>query len=286
MNFLLPLFVVRAFDLQFSRDNEFNSPLLCATMVIVRPGTADHQSAEATLKEQTAHSQADTGKMVEVGNRNSSLSSRLSAYREESGIRLPVFAKAYDDLVRRLNLLDGGKVGPQLGEVMPRFDLPNESGELISLPSLLRSGPIVISINRGHWCPYCKLELRSLAAINDEVERMGARIISIMPDSARFTEGYVASNDLPFPILSDVDLGYSLSLGLIFWVGAQIQRLYKDVGIELEKYHGNQGYFLPMAAKFVIGRDGRVKARQVNLEFRERMEPEAVIATLRNLAIV
>jgi peroxiredoxin len=236
------------------------------------------------LKEQNAPSQTANGKPVQAENSDISLSSRLSAYRKQSEIRLPAFAKAYDDLVHRLSLLDGGKVGPQLGEVMPRFDLPNDSGQLISLPSLLRSGPIVISINRGHWCPYCKLELRSLAAINDEVERLGARVISIMPDIAPFTEAYVARNDLPFPVLSDVDLGYSLSLGLIFWVGAQIQRLYKGVGIELEKYHGNQGCFLPMAAKFVVGRDGKVKARRVNLEFRERMEPEAVIAVLRDLA--
>jgi hypothetical protein len=38
-----------------------------------------------------------------------------------------------------------------------------------------------------------------------------------------------------------------------------------------------------MAAKFIVGRDGRVKARQVNIEFRERMEPEALIATLQHL---
>ena len=57
-------------------------------------------------------------------------------------------------------------------------------------------------------------------------------------------------------MLSDVDLGYSLSLGLIFWVGAEIRRLYEEAGVELEKYHGNQGHFLPMAAKFIVGRDG------------------------------
>jgi peroxiredoxin len=104
-----------------------------------------------------------------------------------------------------------------------------------------------------------------------------------MPDSARFTAGYVAQNDLPFPVLSDIDLGYSLSLGLIFWVGGEIEELYKQAGVELEKYHGNQASFLPMAAKFIVGRDGLVKARQVNLEFRERMEPEAIIAELRQL---
>ena len=58
----------------------------------------------------------------------------------------------------------------------------------------------------------------------------------------------------------------------------------EEVGVELEKYQGNQGYFLPMAAKFIVGRDGLVKARQVNIEFRERMEPDAIIAALEALS--
>ena len=75
----------------------------------------------------------------------------------------------------------------------------------------------------------------------------------------------------------------SLSLDLIFWVGAEVQQLYQDAGVELEKYQGNQSHFLPMAAKFIVGQDGLVKARQVNIEFRERMEPEAIIASLETL---
>lgn len=220
---------------------------------------------------------------IETEAPNVSLNSRLSEYRKDSGNRRPDFARAYDELVERLNVIDRGQVGPPLGKLMPRFDLPDHNGRLISLSSFLQSGPVVISINRGHWCPYCKIELRSLAAIHSEIDQLGARVISIMPDSAPFTGDYIAQNDLPFPVLSDIDLGYSLSLGLIFWVGAEIQQLYKAAGVELEKYHGNQGYFLPMAAKFIVGRDGLVKARQVNLEFRERMEPEAIIATLRAL---
>lgn len=166
---------------------------------------------------------------------------------------------------------------------MPGFNLTDESGELLSLTSMLQSGPVVISINRGHWCPYCKMELRSLAAIDDDIRRLGASVVAIMPDTARFTGEYVTANELPFPVLSDVDLGYSLSLGLIFWVGAEIRRLYEEAGVELEKYQGNQGYFLPMAAKFIVGHDGLVKARQVNIEFRERMEPEEILAALRDL---
>jgi peroxiredoxin len=211
------------------------------------------------------------------------LQNKLSAYREKSSQLRPDFAKAYDDLVNRLTALDRGEVGPKAGEPMPLFSLPAETGRIVSLTSMLQSGPVVISINRGHWCPYCKMELRSLAAIHDQIRRLGAQVVSIMPDTASYTGDYVSQNELPFPVLSDVDLGYSLSLGLIFWIGAEIRRLYEEAGVELERYHGNQGYFLPMAAKFIVGRDGLVKARQVNIEVRERMEPAAIIAALEAL---
>ncbi|MGB7010118.1 MAG: peroxiredoxin-like family protein [Pseudolabrys sp.] len=241
--------------------------------------------AEDKLKDLNSSPRSTTEALIRAESQNILLSSRLSAYRKESGYRRPEFAKAYDELVERLNMIDQGRVGPGLGELMPEFNLPDENGQLISLASLLRFGPVVISINRGHWCPYCKLELRSLAAIHGEIAQLGAGVISIMPDGAQFTGNYVAQNDLPFPVLSDIDLGYSLLLGLIFWVGPELQRLYKESGVELEKYHGNQGYFLPMAAKFIVGCDGRVEARQVNIEFRERVEPQALIATLRRLRI-
>jgi peroxiredoxin len=221
--------------------------------------------------------------LVDAEKLQASLNSRLSSYRAESRRLRPEFTRVYDELIGRLGVLDRGEVGPQVGEPMPQFRLPDENGRLVSLHSLLQSGPVVISFNRGHWCPYCKLELRSLAAINGQIRQLGARIVSIMPDSAQFTADYVKRNDLPFPILSDVDLGYSLSLGLIFWVGAEIRRVYEEAGVELEKYHGNQGSFLPMAAKFIVGQDGLVKARQVNIEFRERMEPDAIVAVLRDL---
>jgi len=224
---------------------------------------------------------ADDVRRAESASRTLNL--RLKAYREHSHRLRPEFTKAYDRLVARLGMLDRGEIGPQLGERMPSFLLPDENGRLVSLDSLLRSGPVVVSFNRGHWCPYCKLELRSLAGIYPEIERLGAQIVSIMPDRVEFTQRSAELDALPFPVLSDIDLGYSLSLGLIYWVGAEIRRLYEDAGVELELYHGNQTYFLPMAAKFIVGPDGLVKSRQVNIEFRQRMEPEEIVAVLRKL---
>ncbi len=211
------------------------------------------------------------------------LNAQLAEYERQSRNRRPDISSAYDELVSRLDAIDRGEVGPKLGEPMPSFSLPDQAGRLIRLDALRQQGPVVVSFNRGHWCPYCRLELRSLAAHHDRIQSLGASVVSIMPDSAQFTADYAETNGLPFPILSDMDLGYSLSLGLIFWVGSEVQRLYREVGISLERYQGNDGYFLPMSAKFVVGRDGLVKARRVNLEFRQRMEPDDLLAVLETL---
>jgi peroxiredoxin len=213
----------------------------------------------------------------------SPLNEELSAYRERSALRNPDLALAYERLIQRLSALDRGQIGPQIGEPMLPFALPDSEGRLVTLGSLLRTGPAVITFNRGHWCPYCKIDLRVLAAHHHKMQQLGATVASIMPDTAQFTSSYVRENALPFRVLSDIDLGYSLSLDLIFWVGDEIQRLYQEAGIMLETYQDNDRYFLPIAAKFIVGQDGLVKAREVNVEFRARMEPSTILERLEQL---
>jgi peroxiredoxin len=44
---------------------------------------------------------------------------------------------------------------------------------------------------------------------------------------------------------------------------------------------GNDAWFLPIPATFVVGQDGRVKARFIDPDYRKRMAIEDLIATLR-----
>jgi peroxiredoxin len=214
---------------------------------------------------------------------NASLKERLATYRQHSGRLRPEIAALYQGLVDHLEALVSGAVGPAVGDAMPDFLLPDQHGQLVSLENLLQSGPVVVSMNRGHWCPYCRLDLRAMAQIEPDIRRLGAQIVSIMPEKAQYTKRAIADNAFPFPILTDVDLGYALSLGLVFWVGADVKKLYGELGLDLAVFQGNASYFLPIAAKFVIDRDGKVKAREINVNFRERMEPSEIIAALERL---
>jgi peroxiredoxin len=211
------------------------------------------------------------------------LSDKLAFYAQQTRHISPRTAATYDRAVERLSALEAGQLGPQIGEPMPDFLMPDQSGRMTSLADLLGGGPVVISLNRGHWCPYCRLDLRSLAQIAPEIEAMGGRIVSIMPEVASFTKKAIAANDLKFPILTDLDLSYVALLGLIFWMGPEMVALYADAQLPIARFQGNERHFLPIAGKFVLDRNGIVRAREVNLEFRTRMQPARILETVKGM---
>ena len=127
----------------------------------------------------------------------------------------------------------------------------------MSLPRSSHKGPLVVSFNRGPWCDYCGLELHSLARAYPEIVAAGGDVISIVPETARYARALQAARGVPFRVLTDMDLGYALNLGLIFWVGDKIMDMYRGFGIDLAHFQGNGGWFLPIPATLVVGRDGK-----------------------------
>jgi peroxiredoxin len=211
------------------------------------------------------------------------LSRKLAAYADKlRELNFP-FAEAYDTLTARL--IDGGigSSSPKVGEPMPPFILPARDRSLVSLDELLRDGPVVVSFNRGHWCPFCKIQLRTFVAYHASIVAHGGRVVSILPDRQAFLSTLDADTQSRLLILSDIDHGYALSLGLVVWLGDRLKELMRGRGLHLDEIHGNDGWFVPLPATFVVAADGTVAARHIDADFRLRMEIDEIIAALRKL---
>ena len=165
---------------------------------------------------------------------------------------------------------------------MPPFHLPDEAGRVVSLDGLLSKGPVAVTFHRGHWCPYCRLNTSALAQAQKEIESEGGQIVAIMPDRQQFAEKFKTELQARFPILTDMDNGYALSLNLVIWVGAEMERMISAAGRDIPNYQGNASWMLPIPATFVVGTDGKVKARFVDPDYRKRMAIEGMIAALRS----
>jgi peroxiredoxin len=219
---------------------------------------------------------------VDICSSGAPLNERLSAYAERlRELNFP-FAEAYDTLIARVLSGEVGNTAPAVGEAMPEFVLPGRDGQIVSLQDVTRRGPAVISFNRGHWCSFCKIELHTLAEHHDEIVAAGGEMVSIIPDRQQFAEPLRKLTLDKFQILSDIDNGYALSLGLVMWTGEHLKSLMSGRGYHLETYHGNDGWFIPVPATFVVGKDRTVLARFVDPDFRRRMEINEILAALRS----
>src|SRR2546430_6409641 len=166
---------------------------------------------------------------------DASLSGRLDSLAEAVRTLSPPFANAVDRLVARLQQRGAGQSAPRVGEPMPPFHLPDEAGRIVSLDGLLSKGPVAVTFHRGHWCPYCRLNVNALVRAQNEIAAEGGQIVAIMPERQEFAAEFKSEAKAPFPILTDLDNGYALSLNLAIWVGAEMEKFLADRARDLPK---------------------------------------------------
>ena len=212
---------------------------------------------------------------------DASLDEQLRTFADAARQRRPDFAAAVDRLVERLRRYGAGGTAPQAGEPMPPFVLPDDAGHMVSLDQLLTQGPVAVTFHRGHWCPYCRININALAQAHKDIAAEGGQVVAIMPDRQKFVAEFKSQSNVPFPILTDMDNGYAMSLNLTIWVGAEMQKMMEGRQ-DLPTFQGNNSWMLPIPATFVVGRDGTIKARFMDPDYRKPMAIANVLMALRS----
>ena len=210
-----------------------------------------------------------------------SVAEQLRAFADAGRQGNPDFAAAVDRLVERLRQYGAGESAPEPGDALPPFVLPDDAGRMVSLNELLTQGPVAVTFHRGHWCPYCRININALALAHEEITAEDGQIVAIMPDRQKFIANFRSEAKVPFPILTDMDNGYALSLNLTIWVGAELQKLMEGRR-NIPEFQGNSSWMLPIPATFVVGRDGRIRARFMDPDYRKRMAIADMLVALRS----
>jgi hypothetical protein len=140
-----------------------------------------------------------------------------------------------------------------------------KSRDLTTLIKALNLGPLLRCCGSAQSCGLGRLERGGV--------RCGGR--------QKFAAEFKAQTGLPFPVLTDIDNGYAMSLNLAIWVGPDLERLLQSYGHSLPNYQGNETWILPIPATLVVGSDGIVSARFVDPDFRRRLATDELLEALR-----
>ena len=127
------------------------------------------------------------------------------------------------------------------------------------------------------------MELEALQGINSEVRVLGAQIVVLTPGLERYTRALHKKLNLTFDILTDLHLKIAEEFRLVFTLPDYLRELYKSFGSTLDRFNDESEYRLPMPARYIIDKQGIIRAADVNADYTIRSEPAETLEQLRTL---
>lgn len=210
-----------------------------------------------------------------------SLTAKLKEYAAMSATKIP--QPAQEIMKQAITTLENESLlskAAKKGDTFPDFTLPNASGTAITLQSLLAKGKVVITFYRGGWCPYCNIELKALQEVLPEIKAKGASLVAITPETPDNSLTTIEKNELDFEVLTSKDNALARELNLVYQLPQDLVNLYQNFGIDLLKSQGNSANELPIAATYIINKEGVIDYHFLAEDYKLRADPSDIIKEL------
>jgi peroxiredoxin len=172
---------------------------------------------------------------------------------------------------------------PGVGATAAKFELPSQTGVMVSLDGLLAAGPAVLVFYRGVWCRFCSLTLRAYGQHLLELAALGVSLVAISPQTPDDSLTMAERNGLTYQVLSDVGARVSRAYGLVFELPTYLRDTYRRLGHPLPAFNGTDEGELPIAASFVIDGAGKIVCADALADYTHRTDPARVMAAVRQL---
>ncbi len=167
-----------------------------------------------------------------------------------------------------------------VGTKAPQFELPDHNGKVVSSADLPAGGHLVICFIRGRWCPFCVGQMEAMSAILPQIERAGATLIAISPQTVKQSFFMHDQHKLRFPLLSDAHNNVARRFGLTYRVPASQEAVYRRAFVNLPLANGDESWELAIPATYIIGRDGTILFVSADEDYTERPEPRDLVSFL------
>jgi peroxiredoxin len=212
------------------------------------------------------------------------LQEQLDSFKSEFARTAPAGRPAlYEEKIEALRASFAIEKTVHAGDTAPDFSLPDARGNPVSLMELRKLGPVVVTFYRGGWCPYCNIQLRAYQGVLADMAAFGARLVAISPQLPDGSLSTAEANALTFDVLSDVGNVVARRFGLVYALPEELRAALRSNNKALPAINGDESWELPVPATYVIAPDGRVALCHIEIDYRKRLEPDAILSALKSL---
>lgn len=168
----------------------------------------------------------------------------------------------------------------KVGDKAPNFELKDSNRNSVRLTSLTKKGSIVISFNRGNWCPFCNIEFKHLQNSVPEIKSAGANLIVISPQLPEKSAEIITQNGFDYPILFDKGNEVAKQFGIAFTLADTLRLIHKTFEMDIPGHNGDESFGLPVPATYVVNKENGIIFASVNPNWMERAETQEYIEIL------
>jgi peroxiredoxin len=173
------------------------------------------------------------------------------------------------------------EIGLSVGTSAPDFTGETYRGNALTLSDLYNNGPVVLVFYRGAWCPYCNVHLRAFQNNIEKFRDLGASIVAVSVDKPQYATKTVSDEALDFEVISDPGAEILERYNVVFRVPEHLAEKYlQEYNIDLEAHSGRSDHVIAFPASYVIDEDGTIIFADVNLDYKVRTDPDALLRFL------
>jgi len=171
--------------------------------------------------------------------------------------------------------------GLNVGDKAPMFVINSIDGQKVDAASILKEKELVIIFYRGEWCPVCT---RYLSSFNDSLEYINAKgteVLAIGPETSQNGDKTKENTGADFTIIADSTQQIARDYDVLFDVTKGYQRKIKTfLRTDIAENNGSDKAQLPVPATFVIGKDGIIKFKQFDYNYKNRASVKEILEHL------
>jgi peroxiredoxin len=187
--------------------------------------------------------------------------------------------------VERLQAENIAQRALSIGALAPSFELQDHNGKLVSSAQLfVDHTKIVIIFFRGRWCPFCVGQLEAMNLIAPEIQKAGAALMAISPQTVKQSFFMADQHKLRFPLLSDAGNQVARQFGLVYSVPDAQRQVYRSAFVNLPFANGDESWELPIPAAYIIDRNGPILYASANVDYTSRPEPIDILAATATIS--
>ena len=170
-----------------------------------------------------------------------------------------------------------------VGSKAPDFELQDHNGTPVNSSALRAKGPLVLCFIRGRWCPFCVGQVEAMNLILPQIEKAGATLVAISPQTVKQSFFMHDQHKLRFPLLSDVGNRLARQFGLTYRVPPAQEAVYRRAFVNLPFTNGDDSWELPIPATYIVDRDGTILYASADEDYTQRPEPMEVVSACQGL---